>query len=80
MIRLKVVLFRSEEVNGPEQSLSVLCPLVAGGKGLSAPTVVCSCAALQAPSEIGYAAQGGCSAVSRAYEKENPTSQWKAET
>lgn len=29
---------------------------------------------LQAPSETGYIAQGGYSAVSRAYEKENPTS------
>lgn len=45
VIRLKVVLFRSEEVNGPEQSLSVLCPMVAGGKGLSAPAAVGMCAA-----------------------------------
>jgi len=73
VIRLKVVLFRSEEVNGPEQSLSVLCPMVAGGKGLSAPAAVGICV-LQAPSETGYIAQGGYSAVSRAYEKENPTS------
>lgn len=52
MIRLKVALFMSEKINGPEQSFLVVCPIAGVGKALSAPAAVSSCARLQAASRL----------------------------
>lgn len=58
VIRLKVALFVSERINGPEQSLSVVCPIAGVGKAFPAPAAVSRCARLQTASKAGYILRG----------------------
>lgn len=73
MIRLKVALFMSERINGPEQPLSLVCSIAGAGRAPPAPAAVSSCAGLQTTSKAGDTLRGCLHCRPRGYEISQPS-------